>query len=83
MLILAFLLWWNSQSDAGKIALGVGFGLLLILLISCCCCCFCRKRGKRGAMISSTPEAKMSTDIPFQNPVENQFRYKKQVDEIA
>ena len=33
-------------------------------------------------MISSTPEAKMSTDIPFQNPAENQFRYKKHVDEI-
>ena len=34
-------------------------------------------------MISSTPEAKMSTDIPFQNPAKNQCKYKKLVDEKA
>ena len=74
--VLAFLLWWNSQSLAVKIAVPGGAGLLLILSIICCYCCCCKKRARGKAL-------EMPTHIQLQNPAEKQFQYNKQVNEIA
>ena len=65
-----------------KIAVPGSAGLLLILLIICCCCCCCRRRASRRTVVSTEPEVTMPTHIPLQDPAANQFKYKKQVDEI-
>ena len=81
--VLAFLLWWNSQSLAVKIAVRGGAGLLLILSIICCYCCCCKKRARGGVVVNTRPAAVMPTHIQLQNPAEKQFPYNKQVNEVA
>ena len=81
--ILAFIIWWNSQSLALQILIPSSAGLLLILsLIGCYCCC-CRETGSRNEDVKRQPKVIIPTSILLQSLAENQFKYKPQVNEIA
>ena len=81
--VLAFLLWWNSQSLAVKIVVSGDAGLLLILSIICCYCCCCKQSGSGEAVVNTRPAVVMPAHILLQNPAEKQFQYNKKVNEIA
>ena len=83
LFILVFLIWWNSQSLVVQIVIPSSAGLLLIFSLIACYCCCCRETGSRNEAVIKQPTFIMPTNIPLQNPAENQFKYKPQLDNIV
>ena len=96
--LLAFSLWWNSQTLATKIIIGVVAGvflIILVMLILYCCLLHQSSEGQlavedklpvvdvKGAVVEKQSVDVDSKKSKFSDPTENQFKYTVHVNDVA